>query len=307
MFDLNFRFGIIIIKINKGDASMKRNIAKFTILMAVIISVLLSGCGKTTEIIDTPKPEEATPEQIAETPTEIATTEATAKPKKEFSFTQIAGFDNRSGSLVINGDDGWNFGSDDYNSEFTDGVLKITDVGSGIMVVRLNLGTFIIDGFDSHDCELTDSMEAVGFYFENNSEETVGLAYFGEIRLPGVESCHQQFYLNTDFVELTCYLVDLDGNYTLCDEYVDNGSAFLRGLAEVPEGFKGYFVCTFESMGHDRCFYADWGYHDVNTCLNGEYVKGATIANIGFSLAVNEPDEDANYIIGDYYLVNIDN
>lgn len=49
---------------------------------------------------------------------------------------------------------------------------------------------------------------------------------------------HQLTYNGADFLDVTCYLVDLEGNITRGQEYYDYNT---DGLASVPAGFKGWF------------------------------------------------------------------
>ena len=146
------------------------------------------------------------------------------------------------------------------------------------------------------DAATSAGYDMVGFYVENNTTETAGVAFFGENSDGAI--VHQMAYQSTDFYDIESYLVDLDGNVYVANEYLDD---FGHGLAELPAGFKGYYMVTLATCGHDYCSYGAWGFH---TCENnGAWAAGDVFFNaVGFGLYSLWADEGETFVIDDYFL-----
>ncbi len=248
---------------------------------------------------------EAPTEASTEAPTKAATEADTkpAEPAPTAEKTVFADFNGRSGKPDINGSDGWNFNSTNYALEFKDDKLVVSGLNGEFVSCRLALNE---EQRGKCSADVLDTMDAIGFYIENNSDEVIGVCYFGEITRPDMPGEHQQMYTATPFSSIKCWLMDMDGNLTKCSEYYhDNYAMMDHGLCEIPAHFKGYYVCELTSLGHDQCVYGAWGDHNAAECGNGTYVKGSSITNIGFSLVNSNPAASDNYVIGEYVLVKL--
>ena len=249
----------------------------------------------------TAAPTEAPTEKPAEAPTE-APTEAVTEAPVTVEKTAFADFSGKSGKPSIDGDDGWNFGSTAYTSEFKDGKLILGGLNSELIICRLALTE---EQRTACAADTLDNADAVGFRIENNSNEAIGVCWFGEIIRPDLAGEHQQMYTMTPFDEIECWLLSEDGKLTKGSEYYHDDYTYAdHGLCEVPAHFKGWYICSLPTLGHDQCAYGAWGGHNVYDCGNGTYIKGSSIANIGFSLLNSNPPSDASYVIGEYVLVS---
>ena len=143
-----------------------------------------------------------------------------------------------------------------------------------------------------------DGITGVAFYVENNSEMEAGVGFMGE-RIDGiVGGGHQLTYSGADFYDVTCYLVDLDGNITRGKEYYDYNT---YGQASVPAGFKGWFLIDLVNGGFNTCYYGSWGYDDPAAECDGSFQPGDGLCAVGFSICGDLGDNET-IVLGDYAL-----
>ncbi len=173
-----------------------------------------------------------------------------------------------------------------------DGQLVIYDHYNFYLELRVNLPSA-----NQVSADACADQDMIGFYFENNTTEICGLAFFGENSTSDGNS-HQMAYQTTDFYDIECYLVDLDGNVSVAEEYLDD---YGHGLAAVPAGFKGYYMVTLETLGCDMCHYGTgFGWHDCPN--NGDWVSGdSSLLNVGVAIYSTWADIDETFVIDDYF------
>lgn len=221
--------------------------------------------------------------------------------------TQIDAFANWSnGEAPGQNDNGWVF-SGSSSGAFNNGLVVLESADPDTAFTgRINLAEKI-------SAEDMSKVTGVAFYIENNSDEEAGVGFFGEHMAPpeytkengetGLTS-HQLTYNGADFLDVTCYLVDLEGNITRGQEYYDYNT---DGLASVPAGFKGWFLIDLANGGFNRCIYGAWGPdsgsgHSSEDCNNGAYVKGESVLTaVGYSICGDLMEGDT-IVFGDYAL-----
>lgn len=190
--------------------------------------------------------------------------------------------------------DGWMFYPDSANNmvlTIEDNKMVIADHYNGYMELRIDIAEEL-----RLDAATSANYDMVGFYVENNTTETAGIAFFGENSDGNV--AHQMAYQSTDFYDIECYLVDLNGNIYVAQEYLDD---YGHGLAELPAGFKGYFMVTLDTCGHDYCSYGAWGLHSCDD--NGAWHSGDVFFKaVGLGLYSLWADEGETFVIDDWFL-----
>jgi len=206
---------------------------------------------------------------------------------RDYLYNQIGG----EGST----DDGWMFYPDVANNyailTVEGNKMVINDHYNGYVEMRVGIPSDM-----RLDAATSAEYDMIGFYIENNTTETAGVAFFGENADDTVT--HQMAYQGTDFYDIESYLVDLDGNVYVANEYMDD---YGHGLAELPAGFKGYYMVTLATCGHDYCSYGNWGFHQCET--NGEWIPGTHyISAVGFGLYSLWADIGETFVIDDYFL-----
>lgn len=224
----------------------------------------------------------------------VAFADAPASDKFEslvfYSLEDVA-----DGPCVVNGENdiGWVFYSNDvgalkFSSEGN--TLKLVEHNNGLLTMRLD-----IPNENMVDAENAAKYDMIGFYFENNTAEPCGIGMFGENTTDGYQ--HQMTYVETPFEDIECYFVDLDGKVYQATEYLDD---YGHGLAEVPAGFKGYFMVTLNTMGSDNCNYAGFGWHE---CDGGKWKSGqSSVFAAGLSLHAVNCDEGESFVFDDWFL-----
>lgn len=223
---------------------------------------------------------------------------ATAATVENSQYTGeiIADFNDKDGAFE-NETNGWFFYGEGTPVNFTDGKLVVSDL-VGFLQLRIDLDEA---AKALTTAELCNGANGIGFYFENNTIETCGVSYFGEITNTDNDSSHQSGYQDVEYTDVVAYLVDQDGNITRGEEYYDD---YGHGCTEVPAGFKGYILVTFEGMGHSYCSYEQWGFHPDYDCQSGLFVKGkSAVSNVGIAIHSIYCDEDENFTIDDFMLV----
>ena len=225
---------------------------------------------------------------------------ADAPQSAKFTTTPIYDLGNLAdGDFKMNtndGDNGWLFypNAADCLALFKveDGKLAIYDHYSYYLQFRINL-----PDSSRYDAATCADQDMIGFYFENNTTETCGIAFFGE-NTTSDGNTHQMSYMTTDFYDIECYLVDLDGNISVANEYLDD---YGHGLAEVPAGFKGYYMVTLDTCGSDMCQYGTgFGWHDCPD--NGDWVAGeCSLTNVGVSIYSTWADIDETFVVDDFF------
>ncbi|MBS6474971.1 MAG: hypothetical protein KH354_03185 [Clostridiales bacterium] len=221
--------------------------------------------------------------------------------------TPIDAFTNWSnGDVLGNNENGWIFKGSSL-STFNNGLVVLESADPDTAFTgRINLAEKI-------SAEDMSKATGVAFYIENNSDEEAGVGFFGEHAAPPeytkengetVLTSHQLTYSGADFFDVTCYLVDLEGNITRGQEYYDYNT---DGLASVPAGFKGWFLIDLANGGFNQCIYGSWGPdsgsgHSSEDCNNGAYVKGESILTaVGYSICGDLMEGDT-IVFGDYAL-----
>lgn len=314
---------------------MKRtNLRKIAAVLALILALsAFAGCAQKPEEpvkSETPaetKTAEPTKEPVqdpTEVPTEAPTPEPTEVPTPaptptplKFNITEIGAFkeDKPYVDGTAGGGDGWKFYPSDEaevpNMYFKEGKLVLENVlADTFLQFRLSPSS---EAVERTTAEILDNTYAIGFYVENNNPDPVGVTYFGEFIYTFTRSdtgedetsAHQAVFYQTMFDDIECYLVDLEGNATPCEEFETDGSARTGcGLATIPGNFKGYYIVALDSIGGYTCYYGQWNVHSQDDCGRGAYRKGSSVANLGFSLFANEESDGATYVIGDYVLAN---
>lgn len=225
---------------------------------------------------------------------------ADAPQSAKFTTTPIYDLgDIADGDFKLNtndGDHGWMFYPNIADNlaifKVEDGKLAIYDHYSYYLQIRINLPS--ANQFNAADCA---DQDMIGFYFENNTTESCGIAFFGE-NTTSDGNTHQMSYLYTDFYDIECYLVDLDGNVSVANEYFGD---YGHGLAEIPAGFKGYYMVTLDTCGSDMCQYGTgFGWHDCPD--NGDWVAGdCSLTNVGVSIYSTWADIDETFVVDDFF------
>jgi len=203
--------------------------------------------------------------------------------------------DVADGNCVVNGegDIGWVFYANDvgalkFSSEGN--TLKLVEHTNGLLQMRID-----IPEENMVDAQTAAGYDMMGFYFENNTAEPCGVGLFAENTTDGNQ--HQMTYAETAFGDIECYFVDLDGKVYQATEYLDD---YGHGLAEVPAGFKGYFMVTLNTMGSDNCNYAGFGWHE---CDGGKWKSGqSSVFAAGLSLHAVNCDEGESFVFDDWFL-----
>lgn len=316
---------------------MKKEIMRRIALVLALVLALASftGCApKNEEPVKseapagekTPEPTQAATQEPTEVPTQAPTQEPTEVPTPKptptpikFTVTKLGAFpeDKAYKDGTAGGGDGWKF----YPGDEADVPAMSFKEGS-LVLENTKADTFIqfrltpsADALAKTAADKLDNAFAIGFYVENNNPDPIGVTYFGEFTYTFTRtdkeveeeetSTHQAVFYQAMFDDIECYLVDLDGNATPCEEFESDGSARDGwGLATVPGNFKGYYIVALESLGGYTCYYGQWNAHSEDDCERGKYRKGASVANLGFSLFANEESDGATFIIGDFVLAN---
>jgi len=119
----------------------------------------------------------------------------------------------------------------------------------------------------------------MGYYVENNTANPIGVnvmaeSFGGGQNEEGKDFEHQMMYTEVYPEDIVCYLVDMDGNVTTPGAYQVDDDDNAQGLAEVPAGFKGYYLVSLEEGGFNTCLYGSWGYHPDYDCEGGAWKSG---------------------------------
>lgn len=196
--------------------------------------------------------------------------------------------------------------------------------GSAETTAKIQDGQFVISACDpdqkfvarfGYDNEITAEqaadMEYIGFYVENNTSNPIGIGAIAESKggtfidaETGEEkvAIHQMMYNSVWPEDIVYYLMDMDGNVTRpdCYQLYDDDNA--DGHAEIPAGFKGYFLVSLTEGGFNICLYAAWGGHPDLDCEGGIWKSGEYgLASIGITFQ-GEIGDGETVVVDDMFM-----